>query len=222
MSRQAGERSRSGNQILPENPIRCKPLEEHRSSFAVTPRRALPAGPEKGPIMTLVANQFQDAVADLRTEDEAIELAVELWRAWGEGRLSDADAEAASSAIAARRTAISGSAAGTVPPGAEARQRGSWRPETHARPAQGKDVRPRSPARSRWGDGAAPRRGRSPPVGGGDHLIDLWDQIRTAKSVKRAPHGREKSARRSQEASASSTSGSAASAPNRSTRPSSR
>ena len=62
----------------------------------------------------MLANQFHDAATAARTTAAADELAHKLWRAHAEGHLADADAEAISDAIQARRAALTGQRAGTT------------------------------------------------------------------------------------------------------------
>jgi hypothetical protein len=56
----------------------------------------------------MLADQFLEAAADARTGAALDELARKLWRAHEEGHLADADAEAASEAVQARRDALAG------------------------------------------------------------------------------------------------------------------
>ena len=59
----------------------------------------------------MLAQQFHTAVAAARTGPELDELARGLWRAHAEGRLADADAQALSEIIKARRAALAAKAA---------------------------------------------------------------------------------------------------------------
>ena len=52
------------------------------------------------------ARKFHDDIAAARTDAEAVEINRRLWSAHGEGRLTDAAAEAFSCAIDARRAAL--------------------------------------------------------------------------------------------------------------------
>ncbi len=63
----------------------------------------------------MLAQQFHTAVAAARTGPELDELTRGLWRAHAEGRLADADAQALSEAIKARRTALAAKAAAGKP-----------------------------------------------------------------------------------------------------------
>jgi hypothetical protein len=56
----------------------------------------------------MLADQFLEAAAGARTSAALDELARKLWRAHEEGHLADADAEAASEAVQARRDALAG------------------------------------------------------------------------------------------------------------------
>jgi hypothetical protein len=56
----------------------------------------------------MLADQFLEAAAGARTSAALDELARKLWRAHEEGHLADADAEAASEALQARRDALAG------------------------------------------------------------------------------------------------------------------
>ena len=62
------------------------------------------------------ARKFHDDIAAARTDAEAVEINRRLWSAHGEGRLTDADAEAISCAIDARRAALKARAAGMPSP----------------------------------------------------------------------------------------------------------
>ena len=64
----------------------------------------------------MLAQQFHTAVADARNGPELDDLARGLWRAHAEGRLADADAQALSEAIKARRAALAAKAAGRPRP----------------------------------------------------------------------------------------------------------
>ena len=64
----------------------------------------------------MLAQQFHTAVAAARTGPELDELTRGLWRAHAEGRLADADAQALSEAIKARRAALAAKAAATASP----------------------------------------------------------------------------------------------------------
>ena len=55
----------------------------------------------------MLADQFYDTVTAARTTAAADELAHKLWRAHAEGHLADADAEAVSESLQARRAALS-------------------------------------------------------------------------------------------------------------------
>jgi len=54
----------------------------------------------------MLADQFLEAAAGARTGAGLDELARKLWRAHEEGHLADADAEALSEAVEARRAAL--------------------------------------------------------------------------------------------------------------------
>ena len=56
----------------------------------------------------MLANQFLEAAAGARTGAALDELACKLWRAHAEGHLADAEAEAISEAVEARRAALAG------------------------------------------------------------------------------------------------------------------
>ena len=56
----------------------------------------------------MLADQFLEAADGARTEAALDELARKLWRAHAEGHLADAEAEAASEAVEARRAALAG------------------------------------------------------------------------------------------------------------------
>ncbi len=64
----------------------------------------------------MLAQQFHTAVASARTGPELDELARGLWRAHAEGRLADADAQALSETINARRAALAAKATGRSRP----------------------------------------------------------------------------------------------------------
>ena len=64
----------------------------------------------------MLAHQFHDAAMAARTTATADELAHKLWRAHAEGHLADAEAQAISLALQARRAALSGQRAGTHQP----------------------------------------------------------------------------------------------------------
>ena len=84
------------------------------------------------------ARQFHDDIAAARTDAEAVEINRRLWSAHGEGRLTDADAEAISCTIDARRAALKAKAAGgpgPAPRGACKRPDASRR---HPRPSSGR------------------------------------------------------------------------------------
>ena len=74
----------------------------------------------------MLAYQFHTAVAATRTGSELDELARGLWRGHAEGRLADADAQALSEAIKARRAAL---AAKATPKAAGGLRRGARRRE---------------------------------------------------------------------------------------------
>ncbi|MGO9429266.1 helix-turn-helix domain-containing protein [Rhodoblastus sp.] len=63
----------------------------------------------------MLADQFHTAVAAARNGPELVDLARGLWRAHAEGRLADADAQAVSEAIEARKAAPTAKAAGEGP-----------------------------------------------------------------------------------------------------------
>ena len=84
------------------------------------------------------ARKFHDDIAAARTDAEAVEINRRLWSAHGEGRLTDADAEAISCAIDARRAALKAKAAGMSGP---APTGACKRPDTsrrHPRPSAGR------------------------------------------------------------------------------------
>jgi hypothetical protein len=56
----------------------------------------------------MLANQFLEAAAGVRTAAALDELARKLWRAHAEGHIADADAEALSESIEARRATLAG------------------------------------------------------------------------------------------------------------------
>jgi len=56
----------------------------------------------------MLAEQFLEAAAAAKTSGRLDDLARKLWRAHGEGHLADADAEAISEALEARRAVIAG------------------------------------------------------------------------------------------------------------------
>jgi hypothetical protein len=56
----------------------------------------------------MLADQFLEAANGARTGAALDELARKLWRAHAEGHLADAEAEAASEAVEARRAALVG------------------------------------------------------------------------------------------------------------------
>ena len=56
----------------------------------------------------MLADQFLEAAAGARTGASLDELARKLWRAHAEGHLTDADVEALSEAVEARRAALAG------------------------------------------------------------------------------------------------------------------
>ena len=56
----------------------------------------------------MLANQFLEAAAGARTAAGLDELARKLWRAHAEGHLAEAEAEAISEAVEARRAALAG------------------------------------------------------------------------------------------------------------------
>jgi hypothetical protein len=56
----------------------------------------------------MLANQFLEAAGGARTGAALDELARKLWRAHGEGHIAEADAEAFSESIEARRAALAG------------------------------------------------------------------------------------------------------------------
>ena len=56
----------------------------------------------------MLADQFHEAADGARTGAALDELARKLWRAHAEGHLTDADAEAASEAVQARRAVLAG------------------------------------------------------------------------------------------------------------------
>ncbi len=64
---------------------------------------------------SMLADQFHPAVAAARNGPELVDLARGLWRAHAEGRLADADAQAVSEAIEARKAAPTAKAAGEGP-----------------------------------------------------------------------------------------------------------
>jgi hypothetical protein len=59
----------------------------------------------------MLADQFLAAAAAIRTMAAADELARKLWRVHAEGHVADADAEALSESIEARRAALAGEVA---------------------------------------------------------------------------------------------------------------
>jgi hypothetical protein len=63
----------------------------------------------------MLANQFLEAVDGTRTGAGLDELACKLWRAHGEGQIADADAEALSESIEARRAVLEGKVAQDEP-----------------------------------------------------------------------------------------------------------
>jgi hypothetical protein len=63
----------------------------------------------------MLANQFLEAAAGARTDAALDELARKLWRAHAEGHLADADAEALSEVIEARRGVLGGKVAQNEP-----------------------------------------------------------------------------------------------------------
>ena len=56
----------------------------------------------------MLADQFLEAAAGARTGASLDELARKLWRAHAEGHLTDADVEALSEAVEARRAVLAG------------------------------------------------------------------------------------------------------------------
>jgi hypothetical protein len=70
--------------------------------------RALTGGFSEGE--SVLADQFLQAATGARTAAGLDELACKLWRAHAEGHLTDADAEAASEAVQARRAVLAGEA----------------------------------------------------------------------------------------------------------------
>ena len=84
----------------------------------------------------MLADQFLEAADDARTAVALDDLARKLWRAHAEGHLADAEAEAVSAAIEARRAAWR---AGPCP------RAGSRPGASQGLPAPGEDVRPRPP-----------------------------------------------------------------------------
>ena len=89
--------------ILPENLIRRKPFEG-RASLCLKPT----ARSGFSEWRTMLADQFLEAAAGARTGAALDELARKLWRAHGEGHIADADAEALSESIEARRATLAG------------------------------------------------------------------------------------------------------------------
>jgi hypothetical protein len=75
----------------------------------------------------MLATQFLEAAAGARTGAALDELARKLWRALGEGLIADADAEAVSEAVEARRAALAGEVVGRVPKAASGLPRASRR-----------------------------------------------------------------------------------------------
>jgi hypothetical protein len=75
----------------------------------------------------MLADQFLEAADGVRTGAALDELARKLWRAHGEGHLSDHAAEAASEAIQTRRTVLEGEGAGNEPKAASGRPGASGR-----------------------------------------------------------------------------------------------
>jgi len=57
---------------------------------------------------TMLADQFLEAAAGARTDAALDELARKLWLAHAEGHIAEADAEALSESIEARRAALAG------------------------------------------------------------------------------------------------------------------
>ena len=72
-----------------------------------------------------LANQFLETIAGARTAVALDELARKLWRAHGEGRIAEADAEALSESIEARRAVLAGKVVWGHPDQPESRQRAS-------------------------------------------------------------------------------------------------
>ncbi len=68
----------------------------------------------------MLADQFLAAAAGARNSTALDETSRLLWRAHAEGHIADADAEAVSEALQARRTTITGQGAGSSPPQPEA------------------------------------------------------------------------------------------------------
>jgi hypothetical protein len=73
----------------------------------------------------MLADQFLEAIAGARTGAALNELARKLWRAHAEGLVADADSEAASEALDARRTALAGEVAQIQPKAVLGLPRGS-------------------------------------------------------------------------------------------------
>ena len=73
----------------------------------------------------MLAAQFLEAAAGARTSAALDELARKLWRAHEEGHLADADAEAASEAVQARRDTLAGHTTPNPPEGVLGLPRGS-------------------------------------------------------------------------------------------------
>jgi len=77
----------------------------------------------------MLANQFLEAAVAGRTSAALDDLAAKLYRANAEGHLADAEVEAVSEAIEARRAALAGKGAGTQPKGVLGRPGASRRRE---------------------------------------------------------------------------------------------
>jgi hypothetical protein len=84
-----------------------------RGNVVVLPEPPLVGGFSERRIM--LADQFLEAAGGARTDAALDELARKLWRAHAEGHLADADVEAISEAVEARRGALAGEVAPNPP-----------------------------------------------------------------------------------------------------------
>ena len=90
--------------ILPENLIRRKPSLRAMVLFCLEPTAQGGFSERR----TMLADQFLEAADGARTGAVLDELARKLWRAHAEGHIAEADAQALSESIEARRAALAG------------------------------------------------------------------------------------------------------------------
>ena len=111
MSRQAGNYRELSTPIISENLNLRKAILACSGALPENRARPFPAGlvPEGE---AMLAQQFHEAAAAVRTTAQLDMIARQLWVAHGEGHLADADAEALSEVLQARRAAFACPAVG--------------------------------------------------------------------------------------------------------------